>query len=155
MLKQRKRDDGEADFADAFDENGKLRDGVTRIRIKLMDAASVPTKVVAEPGWVTTKDSTKRDFRHYDSYDAELSQSFRASDAKACAKCDETNANDAAFCDQCGEAFPDNGNDAADPAISKPPTGVTSKVSAVDHATRMEALYQARDTELANAWRTR
>ena len=39
---------------DAFDENGKLRDGITRIRIKLVDAASErPTKVVDGPGFTS------------------------------------------------------------------------------------------------------
>ena len=84
-----------------------------------------------------------------------LAERWRTADGQFCRKCGEKNDNAAAYCDQCGEQFPDSASDdAANSTLAKPPTGVASKVTA-DHAVKMEQLYQARDAELANAWRAK
>jgi hypothetical protein len=156
MLKRNRVAD---EFEDAFDATGQLKPGVTRIKVpmRMMDAASVPTKVVAEPGFITRDSKSAKGINDaYTAYDLAIATSYRrASDAlnKPCANCGTPNDDDANFCDACGEEFPDNGNDAADPTLAKPPTGVANKVSAADHGTRMEILYQQRDAELANAYR--
>jgi hypothetical protein len=162
MLKQHKRTNDE--FDDAFDAAGQLKPGVTRVRvpIRMMDAASVPTKAVSEAGFIRAKDSTKRDNTQrqslYDQYDLSLAGRWRTVDAEPCQNCAAPNSNDANFCSNCGTQFPpvsddDNGaDDAADLTLANPPGSIASKVS--DHASRMEKLYQARDVELANAYRS-
>ena len=124
-----KQRDEETEFDNAFDANGRLRDGVTRIKvpIKMMDSASVRDgKSISHPGF-TTRDATQRD-RHaiYDAYDLAASQAWRGKDAnnKHCANCGESSELDANYCSDCGEEFSDGVDDAsASEAWKAPPTG--------------------------------
>ena len=57
-----------SDYFDAcFDASVRLKDGIVHIKVpmQMIDAASVPTKVINDAGFIRTKYLTKRDFKHY------------------------------------------------------------------------------------------
>lgn len=55
MLKRNRVSD---EFDACFDASGRLKDGIVHIKVpmRMMDAASVPTKAINEAGFIRTKD---------------------------------------------------------------------------------------------------
>jgi hypothetical protein len=181
MLKRARSDEFDA----CFDENGKLRDGVVHVKVpmRMMDATSVPTKTVNEPGWVTRDSKTAKGINDaYSAYDAALSERWRTADGDD----DDSDSADDAAMPPTGAGAPIGlqgarlgaactvksgagaygiegspghyrningqmvcvGDDTTTAAVAAVSSGDASKVTAADHATKMEALYQQRDAEL-------